>query len=74
MTVDIAETLFCPIYQGACKASRCMAWKFDITDKLDLNKTKKYATRLEIEADNYSNPIFKQSENEGWCKLINKDY
>jgi len=74
MTVDEAETLFCPIYQGACKAGKCMAWRSDIDEELDIAKTNEIATLEERISGQYSNPIFKQSKNEGWCKLIDKDY
>ena len=50
-----------------------MAWEFNDDEELDIAKTNELATPEERISGQYSNPIFKQSKNEGWCKLIDKD-
>ena len=73
MTKEKARFTFCPIYNGYCKANACMAWQFDITDEIDIDRTNLYASDEEIMTGHYNNPIFKLSTTEGWCKLIDKD-
>ncbi|RKY53753.1 MAG: hypothetical protein DRP93_06055 [Candidatus Neomarinimicrobiota bacterium] len=59
---------------ATCIGSDCMAWQWDDSDEMDIELTHKHATEEEIIKKLYSNPIFKVSDTDGWCKLMDKEY
>jgi len=76
MNIEEAKDKFCPFSDnggGQCIADKCMAWEFDITNKLDVDKTSEIASPEEIATGVFNYPVFLKSTTKGWCKLIDKD-